>query len=166
MQIVKIVFYWLLEHWPDVVIAIVLAVIADLLRIGSAIRSGARQIKNRLAEQSVERLRKRIADLEKYQNTVKLYASSDKALYLSMFRFIIAIPVVMCIGAVLALMDTLGVLPNGNIGAICVFSLTVGVGIQAMRFASLDTERKLFDFIAKLGGEIAALQEKLRRRTQ
>jgi hypothetical protein len=165
MQIAQTVGDWLLQHWPDIVVAIVLAAIADLLRIGSFVRSSARHIKNRLAEQSAGRLRKRIAQLQTYRDALRENVSSDKALYLGTLRFIIAVLLFMCIAGMLLIMYHLRIVPNGDIGALFVLAFAVGIGTQALRLAGLDTKHKLSDFIGKLDRDISALQDKLRRRT-
>src|SRR6202051_929849 len=117
MQIVQTVWYWLLPHWLDVVIAIALAVIVDLLRIGSLLRSVARHIKNKLAEGSAILLRKRIAKLERYRNTLKSYA--DKSIYLGTLNSIVKVLVLMSFAGILFLMKYAGFLRDGDIGAIC-----------------------------------------------
>ena len=66
----SVISFWY-RHWLDLVVAIVLAlvfaVIADLLQVGSRLRAGIRHIKNRAAEQSVKQLKQRIKELESYR---------------------------------------------------------------------------------------------------
>src|SRR5450631_3114164 len=95
---------WLINHWPDLLVALVLGVMVDLFRVGSILRNSARRIKNKLAEQSVARLRKRISKLESYRNTVSSYA--DKALYLGTLRAIIILLAYMSIGTLVLILDS------------------------------------------------------------
>ena len=163
MQIVQTVWYWLLPHWLDVVIAIALAVIVDLLRIGSLLRSVARHIKNKLAEGSAILLRKRIAKLERYRNTLKSYA--DKSIYLGTLNSIVKVLVLMSFAGILFLMKYAGFLRDGDIGAICALSAAAGAGMSALRWARLDidTEHALSVIVAQLDKDISILRMKLNR---
>jgi hypothetical protein len=73
----KVISFWD-RHWIDFVVAIVLAlvfaVVADLLQVGSKLRGSIRHIKNRLAEQSVKRLQKRIKELADYRDVLTKFS--------------------------------------------------------------------------------------------
>ena len=51
-------------------LALAFAIIVDFFSIGSRLRSGARHIKNRLAERSAEKIKERIKALEKRKHPV------------------------------------------------------------------------------------------------
>jgi hypothetical protein len=152
------------RYWPDVVLAFVLGVIVDLLRIGSLIRIGIEQVKNKAAEGSVTRLRKRIAKLETLRETIKSY--SDKAIYVGALRAILAVLVLMCSAALPIIADSMGVLQNGKVLGSCILAYTIGVTVAAMRFFSLDTDnkQKFEHVIRRLDEDISALETKLRKR--
>jgi hypothetical protein len=61
----------MMRLWPDLIVAIVLAivfaVIADLLRVGSRVREFWRWVKDKQAESSIAAITQRIAEQEKYQ---------------------------------------------------------------------------------------------------
>ena len=60
--------HWLVEHWQEnaialvlaIIFAVVFAIIADAMSIGSRVREALRRFKNKRAERSVTRLRERI----------------------------------------------------------------------------------------------------------
>lgn len=83
------VLYWLLDHWPDLVIAVVLAVLVDVLRVRSRILEAWRWLKDKNAEHSVLQINERIAQQEKYRDMLKGYLASDKMLYLAALRSIV-----------------------------------------------------------------------------
>jgi len=147
-------------------VALVLAVLAETLRIGSLIRRGVGYIKNKLAEQSVGRLRKRIAKLEFYRETLKSYA--DKAMYVGTLRVILIMLVYMCIAGLIVIADSMGFILQGKFLASCILATTIGMGAGALRYYALDADIKLkFErLITKLDKDIASLRDKLQKRTR
>lgn len=82
----------LIGPWRDIVIALVLAVIfaviVDAMKVGSGIRAAIRHVRNRLAERSIEKLRKRLDELKKGKARLVECLTSDRALYLYVLQFI------------------------------------------------------------------------------
>ena len=149
------------NHWFEIVLAVLLAVIADLLGIGSRLRTRIRHIKNRFSERSARRLRERIKQLESQRDRYVAYLSSDKALYLATFSIVIGMLLTIATGA--ALTESSGLLPPLPLGFLGVFFylLTIVIGIQGFKIASLDTRAKVSEMVAKLDSEIETLQKKL-----
>jgi hypothetical protein len=98
MQIVHPWWEFLASHWLEIVLAIVFALIADLIGIGSGFRAAMRHLRNKLAERSVARLRKRIKELETQRDRYAGFLSSDKVLYLATFRLVIGILIFLAFG--------------------------------------------------------------------
>jgi hypothetical protein len=100
-------FLWSLIHSPKHwviagVMAFIIWAIADLLQVGdSRIRGLGRCVTNKISEQSVARLKKRIEGLKKYKKNLDLMLNSDKALYLNTFRAIFGTLLFGCIEAIL-----------------------------------------------------------------
>jgi hypothetical protein len=166
MHLAKEISCWLLRHWPDVVVALVLGVIVDLFRIGSLLRSGVRHLKNRMAEHSVGRLRSRIALLERYRIALDSYA--DKALYMGTLGSIIGMLVLISFAGMLALIDNLGFGNDHGVAAICALAAAMGMGLKAWRLAAIgaDIDREFSTLIAKVDMEISALRRRLEQRTR
>ena len=156
---------FVIDHWPDVIIAAVLAAlfaaIFEFVPIGSGIRSAIRHFKNRLSESSVKRLRDRIASLERYRETVTMYMSSDKAQYLHTLGIVLAVLVCICAGVVAILLGTLGLVRDAGILALGIFAIGITVGVYGLKLASLDTRAKLSELVQKLDADIANLKAKL-----
>lgn len=149
------------HHSSDLMFALLFAIIADLLRIGSLIRSGLRKMKNRLAEQSVARLRKRIIELEQYRETIRLYLTAERALYLHILGMVLAVLVLMCMTGIVLMLGRFRLLPNAEILATGVLMIAVVFGTYGVRLASMDTRPKVSELITKLDGEISELKAKL-----
>ena len=84
-----------LMHSPEAwvigaVVGLVIFAIFDLLPVGeSKIRGLIRWVKNKISEHSTAQLEKRIKELEKSRDSVKLMMASDKLLYLGTFRTVL-----------------------------------------------------------------------------
>ena len=65
---------WASKHdvWFAIILALALGVAVDFFRIGSRLRDGIRHIQNRMAEQSVFLLTKRIEQLQIYQKKARV----------------------------------------------------------------------------------------------
>jgi hypothetical protein len=153
---------FIVSHWFEIVLAVFLAVIAELLGIGSRLRTVIRRIKNKLSERSVGQLRKRIKLLETQRDRYAAYSSSDKALYLATFTIVIGMLLAIATGAALA--ELSDILPPSPLGIMAVFFyiLAIIIGIQGFEFSSLDTRAKVSEMVAKLESEIADLKKKAR----
>src|SRR6267154_27909 len=104
MEKLRIIWDYLALHKHEIVWAFIAAAVLESLRFNSFIGRGIRFLKNKLAEQSVERLQARIVGLDKYRDSLKTYLVSDKAHYLVTLRALIAILMFMAIGAVLIML--------------------------------------------------------------
>jgi hypothetical protein len=104
-----IVFRYLFDHWPDIALALALAVIADYVRVGSRLREAVESFRNKRAERSVARLRERIAELEKYRDRLVGYSTSQQGIYMPVLGVIAMMLIFMCIGIVFALLEHAGI---------------------------------------------------------
>jgi hypothetical protein len=126
------------------VMAFVIWAIADLLPVGdSRIRGLVRWVRNKISEQSVARLKKRIEELEKYKKNLDLMLNSDKALYLTTFRALFGTLLFMCLGAVLTTLrhsemlavvrpESPGALATLDIVAIAMFAFAFTVALSLL----------------------------------
>jgi hypothetical protein len=152
--------HWLLEHWPDLVIAAVLGIIIDLLRVGSRIREGWRWVKDKYAESSVAQINRRIAEQEKYRNTLQSYLASDKAFYLAMLRAIVGMLLFMCIAGGLLILGRMRLIefPGSEIMAFGVLAVAIVAGVSTMQLGSFNVAR-ISELINKVDAEVLALNE-------
>lgn len=126
------------------VMAFVIWAIADLLPVGdSRIRGLVRWVRNKISEQSVARLKKRIEELEKYKKNLDLMLNSDKAIYLTTFRALFGTLLFMCLGAVLTTLrhsemlavarpESPGALATLDIVAIAMFTFAFIVALSSL----------------------------------
>jgi hypothetical protein len=153
---------FIVSHWFEVVLALIFAVIAELLRIRSRLGTVLRHIKNKQSERSARLLRERIKQLETQRDQYAAYSTSDKALYLATFRVVIGILTFMALGAGLAVLPIRGI---NLVVAFCYFTAVI-VAIQGFNLSALDTKAKVSGMIAKLDSEIGELQKKLEAITE
>jgi hypothetical protein len=160
MQTAHRILYWFLEHWPDVVLAIGLAIVVDLLRLRSRTSEAWRWTKDKLAEGSVADITRRIAQQEKYRNSLQSYLASDKAFYMAMLRSLVGILLFMCIAGAIVLLDRLGVMifPVGAFAALGALIMAITAGVYTMQLGTFDAS-KLSELITKVDAEIAELKE-------
>jgi hypothetical protein len=149
-----------LRYWPDLAIAAVLGVVIDLLRVGSRVREGWRWVKDKYAESSVAAINRRIAEQEKYRNTLQSYLASDKAFYLAMLQAIVGMLLFMCMAGLLLIVGRLRfiVFPGSEIMAFAVLAIAIAAGVSTMKMGSFDGA-KMRALIQKINSEIAALNE-------
>src|ERR1700674_565205 len=129
------------------IFAILGAVIVTALGVDSAVRAGIRQVKNKLSERSVSRLRKRIVQLEKSRELYMAFASSDKALYLHTFQLVLSILMCGSLGATIFLFGLymwVSTPTNPNPRdffslAILPFAFALGIGAWGIKIAALNT---------------------------
>jgi hypothetical protein len=162
MYMAQNIWEWTIRHWPDVVVAIFLAVLADVLRIGSLLRTAVRHLKDKLAEQSAEGWRTRIANQQQYRDRIAEYLGSDKALYLDALQMIMVVLmfVAFAIG-ILAIGNFFpGILSFNALAALCAL-IAIVCGIQGIQRTYLDTPSKISTVVADLDKEIAAMKAKL-----
>jgi hypothetical protein len=163
------------------IMAFVIFAIFDLLPIGdSRIRGLIRWVKNKISEYSTAQLQKRIKELEKYRDSLKLMMTSDKLLYLSTFKTILGTLIFVCIGMILftlrhsvmlepaAVVDprALNTLFVLDMGTILIFAMAIVVAISGVSMALLDTRPKLEEQIAKYDKNINDLKKILRQRLE
>jgi hypothetical protein len=157
------------ELWIAGVLALVFAVIADLMRIGSRLRDGARRFKNRLSEYSAGNILKRIKVLEREKNRYLSYVASEKALYLYTFRTLMGILALMSgsgflIGIREMLLMNAETAEFGRLMTIYVMMLFFSAfmfAVGGMKVTSWDTSDKIMVQVGKLDKEIEKLQDKL-----
>jgi hypothetical protein len=160
---------FIIRHWLDFLLAVLFAIIADLLRIGSALRAGMRDIKNKLSERSVARLRKRIAQLEKSRELYKSFLSSDKVLYLHTFQLVLAILLSWSVGAIIFIFGlfkgtSTPTFPNPRNFfslALLPFAFAASLCAWGIKVTALNTREKVSAMVEKLDSEIADLNVKL-----
>jgi hypothetical protein len=140
---------------------LVFALILDVLDREGRIRTGHRLLKNKIAERSVAKLQERIKQLQIFRDTLATYLTSDKALYLSTFRVIIIMLVVITIGAAVSALGGTFQIRGAGLFAVFVYALAVAIGIQGIKLSSLDTHDKILKMIAERNDEIADLEKKL-----
>lgn len=161
MQTAQTIWHWLIEHWFDIVFAIGLAVLVDLLRVSSRVREGWRWVKDKYAESSIAALNRRIAEQEKYRDTLQAYLASDKAVYLAILRSIVGILLFMCVAGITLIIGRLkffAAFPGMELIALGALTIAVVAGISTVQLGSLDTS-KISELIRKLDAEISALKE-------
>jgi hypothetical protein len=161
------------------VAAFVIWAVGDLLPVGdSRIRGLVRWVRNKLSEQSVARLKKRIEQLEKAKKNLDLILNSDKALYLYTFRALFGTLLLMCGGAMLTTLrhsemlaaaqppspDALVLL---DLVAIMVFALAFTVALSAVIITvAEDNTQKLAAQAETYGKEIESLKRILNERLE
>jgi hypothetical protein len=159
------------------VMAFVVWAIADLLPVGdSRIKGVIRWFKNKISEQSVARLKKRIGQLEKAKENLDRILNSDKALYLYTFRALFGTLLLICLGAVLTTLrhsemlamarpespDALALL---DLAAIVLFALGFTVALSAVTITvAEDNTQKLAAQSETYGKEIETLKKILNAR--
>jgi hypothetical protein len=190
---------WLVSRWPDVALAVVLAIIfaiiADLVRVGSLVKNIFGRLKNRFSKVSIIMLRRRIAELERQRNTLASYASSDKALYMSAFRTLLSVLLFICLAGIMLIYATdppLFLAPikwprsvfeaarQYHEGASRIFKFSalfslgwaMGLASEQLRIAGWDSRAKIKAQlgiyerqIAELKAELATMAQKTRRRS-
>ncbi len=152
-----------------IVLALIFAIIADILGIGTRFREALRQLRNRIAEQSTSRLGKRIEELRDYQKRL----SSDRWLYLFSFQCIFLTLISFCLAAI-CLMFSRAYLIQSHPEAVSnlmfmVLSFICFAGAFAwagLRHVYRDTPEKMQVLVRKVGHEIEGLEEKLAKRSE
>jgi hypothetical protein len=163
------------------VMAFVIWAIADLLPVGdSRIRGLVRWVRNKISEQSVARLQKRIKELEKARDSMKLMMSSDKPLYLTTVRTILGTLIFICVGCILLTLRHSEMLAQAaalnpeasreplallDMGSILMFTLGIAVAISGVSTAQLDTRSKIAEQVSKYEKDIESLNGILNERT-
>ncbi|HLW54545.1 MAG TPA: hypothetical protein VKW06_17045 [Candidatus Angelobacter sp.] len=140
------------------------ALFFEMLPANSRIRTAISWIQNKLAARSIAKLRKRIASLEKYRDSLV----TERAHYLSTLRFILAMLTLMSVGIsvfILGRIELSGrtlLFPGSfDLLALMCLGLATFCGVYALRFASLDTHNKIKAMIAGINADIDELTSKL-----
>jgi multisubunit Na+/H+ antiporter MnhE subunit len=164
-----------------IIAAFIVFAIFDLLPIGeSRIRSLIRLVKNKISEHSTAQLEKRIKELEKYRDSLKLMMASDKLLYLGTFRTILGTLIFMCIGAIVLALRHSVMLEHAatldptaansffalDMGTIFIFTMAIVVALSGVSMALLDTRPKLEEQISKYDKNITDLKEILKQQRE
>jgi hypothetical protein len=152
------------RFWSDFVIAavlaVVLAVLVDLLRVGSRIREIGRWIKDKNAAMSVVTINQRIVVLEKSRASLQGYLVSDKLLYLAVLRSIVGVLLFMCLAGIVLIFGGLKLMPLGlaQLMALTTLAVAITAGLFTMQLGSFDGS-KISKLIKNLDAEIAGLTE-------
>lgn len=152
------------HHWQEIVfaavLAVVFAVIVDLLRVSSRIREGWRWIKDKLAESSIAALNQRIAEQEKYRAVLQSYLNSDKAFYVAILRSLAGMLLFMCIAGIVLIFGMLRVIapPVAEFLALAVLAVAIVAGIYTMQMGSFDAS-KISELIKSYDAELLRLKE-------
>ena len=159
---------YLVVHRHEILFAAMLAIIVDLFRVGSSIRSVGRFIRNKWAEKSVGRIRKRIRELEVYRDSLASYLISDKAHYLSTLRNILALLVSVTLGISILVVSRLPLFPrypvvpgSGDLFALICFAMAIVIGVVGLQIAAPDYQSKISKMIVGVDANIAKLSAKL-----
>jgi hypothetical protein len=165
---------WFLMIWSVIgntfVMAIIVAILIELVGITRVISAFHGFIRNQFAARSVANLRKRIAQLEEYRAVLESYRTSELFLVLALFKFVLGMLTLMCVGAATILLNR--ILPPWHpvpepIGSIVLLFgvlVTALAGIFGMKTAELNTPSKLTAQIAPVDAEISKLKVKLASR--
>jgi uncharacterized small protein (DUF1192 family) len=154
----------LAQRWPDLVIATVLAailaVLVDLLRVSSRLREGGRWVKDKLAKSSIAELNRRIAEQEKYRATLQSYLNSDKTFYVAILRSMVGVLLFMCVAGMVLIIGRLGAMafPVAEFMALGVLAVAIVAGISTMQLGSFDAS-KISELIRNLDAELVRLKE-------
>jgi hypothetical protein len=167
---------WLVVYKRDLIIAFIFSIIGaivwDGLKTGSL--AGVRQLRNKLSDVSVSRLRKRINQIEMYRNRISSFGSSDKALYLAVLQHVVGMLILICMGLILLICEyasavgpfsraTVVIGPRGGFAILAgvTFALAGLFGINAVKLAQLNTPETISNKVSELDSEIAGLRSKL-----
>ena|ERR1022692_1235916 len=155
---------WVVQHWPDLVVATVLAavlaVLVDLLRVSSRLRESGRWVKDKLAEGSVAELNRRIVEQEKYRATLQSYLGSDKAFYVAILRSLAGTLLFMCIAGMVLICGRLGAIafPVAEFMSLGVLAVAIVAGISTLQLGSFDAST-LSKLIRSYDAELLRLKE-------
>jgi hypothetical protein len=172
---------WIATNERDLVIGVTSAIIGAMvfavLQTGSLV--GVRQLRNKLSDVSVSRLRKRISQIETYRNRISEFGSSDKAFYLAILLHVVGMLTMMSLGIILLIFEyatEVGPLshnfmvvgPRGSFAVLggCTLTIAVLFGINATNLAKLNTPETVLKRVKELNSEIAGLKSKLDARTR
>jgi hypothetical protein len=170
MNRLSVWWHWVVNHqtelWIGAVFGAFFALIFDLVSVDSRIRAGIRHIKNKLSEQSVSRLRKRIEQLEAQRNRYASYLSSDKALYLVTLQGLLLAVICMAFGAACAGIADISRNVLFKLWSIAFYGGAIPFGFMGIRFALLDSRAKVAKVVEKFDSELLELKTKLGDKTK
>jgi hypothetical protein len=150
-------------------LAVLFAIMVDVVAIGPRCRDALRFVRNRMAERSTSRLAKRIQQLQDYQRRL----SSDRWLYLFSFQCIFLTLIMFACAGACFMFTTTGLLPAHPV--IFVRFFLAGLmffyagGVFAwggLRYVFRDTPEKMQGLVHKVGCEIEGLEEKHAKRLE
>jgi len=172
---------WVVVYERDLIVALIFAIIGaivwDILKTGSV--AGVRQLRNRLSDVSVSRLRKRISQIETYRDRIASFGSSDKALYLAVLQHVVVMLAMVSMAILLLIFEhaaevgpfsnsILVVGPRGGFAVLsaCILFIAAVLGINATRISDLNTADAVSKKVNEIDSEIAGLKSKLDARTR
>jgi hypothetical protein len=174
---------WWHDTWLAILLAIIFAIVADTMRVGSYVREAFRHIKNKAAEYSVAWLEMRINAMEREKKDLGTYLSSDKPLYVELLRSIIRAMFQIIVGLITSLIPQLFRLFDWKLGygeekikafepvfavaAVVSFFLAGVIMWRAQSDSYLKAERARIAYVMeKIGGEIESLKGKVAMRAK
>jgi len=111
-------------HLSEVILALVFALLFDVMRVGSSIRSGIGWMRNKWSEHSVDRMRKRVAELERYRDRLIRHSNSESGLYLAVLASITGVLTIMNLGIVMLVLQGAGILHKNIFYAVAPFGFS------------------------------------------
>lgn len=147
--------------------ALLFALLFDFIQPTSRIRTVVGFIKNKMADRSVARLQARIEELERYRGRLVAYLASDKSHYLAVLQLILGVMALMCLGAAVAMLESLGLIAESfKLVALAPILIALVVAVGGVQTASWDTGPKISEVLSKVEAQIGELKAKLNARTQ
>ncbi len=160
------VWEYYLSHFTEInwaiIFALFFAVLMDFIQPASKLMAVRRHIMNKLAEQSVASLRVRIAQAQGQRDQVANYLASDKALYLSVVKYVLGIVLMLSAAAAVVLLGHLGIMRGPyELLALAPVLMSIVLAVYGIRTASWDEAPKISKVVGDLHAEIAAMKSKL-----
>jgi hypothetical protein len=151
-----VVWQWVVEHPIDVAIALLLAGVAALLV--EFLKTTWRSLRNTINPKTVAEIDKRIKEHLEFRRII----TSDKSLYLAMFRTVLGVLFMLAIGAATFVLSDLEPDPRAvtgiKVASLAIFGLTSFICSVSMKTALLDSKEKLDSRVAEIDSKIAKLR--------
>jgi hypothetical protein len=152
------IWNWIVAHPIDMAIAVVLALIAAI--VIELVKFGWQGLRNLFSPNTIKSIDRRINEELEWRRVL----TNDKALYLSMFRTLFGVILLLCVIGTVFILSFVAIDPNSakvlRTGADWMLTLVGFVCISAMKTAALDNKERLDERVAKIDKKIAALHEK------
>lgn len=148
------VWEYYLSHFTEInwaiIFALFFAVLMDFIQPASKLMAVRRHIMNKLAEQSVASLRVRIAQAQGQRDQVANYLASDKALYLSVVKYVLGIVLMLSAAAAVVLLGHLGIM-RGPYELLALAPVLMSIVLCSVRHSHGFVGRSAQDFKSRWG---------------